>query len=477
MTDWRYEIKKLLTETKLSATKEVEIVEELSQHLQDRYLELRFVGQTEDEARDAVLVELSSNDFLPRELRKAQRRPEPQPIVFDVNGRGNLMGHMWQDLRYAIRMLSKHRSFTAIAVLTLALGIGATTAIFSVFYATLLEPLPYPKSDQLTMVWSQVKGGRNSVSAGDYLDWKERSSSFQYLSAWTGKTFNIATLDRPEQLNGSMITPDFFRMTAIPMFLGRSFLPEEIQPGNDHVVIISNRVWTQHFGADAEIVGKQIRMNNESYTVVGVLRPGMHDRAPSQIWVPLAFNPAQINHESHRLRVMGRLKDGVSSARAQAEMNAIAGQVAQEHPESNTNWTVSVEPLHNNFLRPDTIQNLWLLLSAVGFLLLIACVNIANMLLARGTSRQREIALRAALGASRKRIFSQLLTESIVLATAGGALGILLAVFMLKAIVAILPPILPSEADFRISIPVLLFTLVASMFSGLLFGCIPAFEA
>ena len=477
MPDWKDEIRKRLATLNLSATREAEIAEELSQHLEDRYQELRSQGRTEEESRAAVLVELDSNKLFARELQKTQRRTTTEPIVFETGDRGNMIEHVWQDLRFAIRMLSKHRSFTAIAVLTLALGIGATTAIFSVFYATLLEPLPYPKPDQLMMVWSQVKGARNSVTVGDYLDWKARGTSFQSLSAWTGRTFNIATLDRPEQINGAVITPDFFRMTGIPMFMGRSFLQEEAQPGNEHVVIISNRIWSQHFGADPQIIGKQIRMNNESYTVVGVLRPGMHDRAPSQIWVPLSFQPDQINHQSHRLRVMGRLKDGVSMARAQAEMNAIGAQIAQEHPETNTNSTISVEPLHNNFLAPDTVQNLWLLMSAVGFLLLIACVNIANMLLARGTARQREIALRAALGASRTRIFSQLLTESVVLAAAGGILGIFLAVFMLKSIISILPPILPSEADFRISIPVLIFTTAASMFSGLLFGCVPAFEA
>lgn len=383
-----------------------------------------------------------------------------------------------QNLRYSARMLIKKPGFTTMAVLTVALGIGATTAIFSVVYATLFESLPYPKSEQLVMVWSKVNQRRNSVSVGDYLEWKRRSTSFQYLEAWSGDTFNVATAERPEQIQAALMTPGFFRMTGDPLWIGRDFLPEEGEVGKDRVVILSHRIWSQLFGSDREIIGQQIRMNGEPYTVIGVASPGMRDRQPSQLMLPLAFKPEQINHQTRLIRVMGRLKEGVSLQQANAEMQAIAQQLANEFPQTNANLEISVEPLQNNFIPEKTIRNLWMLLGAVGFLLLIGCVNIANLLLARGTTRQREVAIRASLGATRAQLFGQFITESLILAIIGGALGIYLARLIIDGILAILPfQMLPSEADVRISIPVLLFTLFATLMAGLLFGCAPAWQA
>src|SRR5215212_8099198 len=390
-----------------------------------------------------------------------------------------MLGVLKQNISYSVRTLLKNKGFTITAVLTLALGIGATTAIFSVVYAV-FEPLPYPNPDQLVMVWSKVRGSRNSVASGDFLEWQRRSTSFQGMGAWTGASFNVATNDRPEQVTGSRRSPGFFTLEGLPLFLGRDFLPEEAEPGKDHVVILSHRLWRQHFNANPDLVGKDIRMNGEPYTVIGVLPPGMHDRFNSQLWVPLSFSPEQITHDSNSMLVMARLKDGVSIEQAQAEMNGIAAQLESEYPQSNANRAVSVEPLHLNFVTESTRRNLWLLLGAVGFLLLIGCVNVANLLLARGASRQREVALRAALGASKTRLFAQFLTESLVLALLGGALGILLAGVIVDAIEAVMPPVgtmLPSEANIRISIPVLLFTIAVTTLSGLLFGAAPAWQA
>jgi len=237
-----------------------------------------------------------------------------------------MRGVIRQDISFSFRTLFKHLGFTITAVLTLALGIGATTAIFSVVYAV-FEPMPYPKSEQLVMVWSKIHGERNSTAAGDYLEWKRRSTSFSDINSWSGGSYNVATRERPEQIDGSPRTPGFFKMEGMPMLMGRDFLPEEGEPGRDHVVIFSNRMWRRHFAADPDIIGKEIRMNGEAYTVVGVLPPGMYDRLPMELWVPLAFEPEQTsNHNAHFILVMGRLKDGESINQAQAEMNGIAAQ-------------------------------------------------------------------------------------------------------------------------------------------------------
>ena len=388
------------------------------------------------------------------------------------------MQTLWQDLLFGARMLFKQPDFTLIAVLTLALGIGATTAIFSVVYATLFEAMPYPKPEQLVMVWTQRANGRSSTSAGDFLEWKRRNQSFQYLEAWTGGLFNVATPERPQQVAGVFYTPGFFRMTGYPMLLGRSFAPEEGEVGKERVVILSHRFWQKHFGGNHELIGQQIRMNGEPYTVIGVASPGLNDRFQSQLWVPLALRPEQINHELRFLAVMGRLKDGVTQAQAHAEMQSITRQLAQEHQKTNADLRVSVEPLQNNFIPPATIKNLWMLLGAVSFLLLMACVNVANLSLARGTTRLREVAIRAAVGATRAQLFRQFLTESLLLAVVGGAAGVFLAWFLIDAITALVPMnMLPSEADIRISLPVLWLTLAATLVAGLLFGCAPAWQA
>jgi putative ABC transport system permease protein len=389
---------------------------------------------------------------------------------------------MWsalkQNLRYSVRGLLRSPGFSTTATLTLALGIGATSAIFSIVYAV-FEPMPYPKPDQLTMVWSTTRGSRNSVSTADYLEWKERNHCFQGLGAWAGGSFNVGAGDRPEQVQGSLRTPGFFTMEGLSFLLGRDFTAEEGLPGRDHVVILSNRLWIRDFASNRDIIGKEIRLNGELYTVVGVLPPNIYDRFNSQLWVPLVIDRQLANAEMRSVLVMGRLKDDVSMSQAQTEMSGIMQQVLSERPKANP-LGVAVQSLHLNFLTEGTRRNLWLLLGAVGFLLLIACVNVANLLMARGASRQREVALRAALGASRRRIFFQFLTESSVLALIGGLVGVFLASAIIDFVEAVMPPVgtmLPSEANIRISIPVLVFTIAITALAGLLFGSMPAWQA
>ena len=387
------------------------------------------------------------------------------------------MANFARNVRFGLRLLGKNPGFTCVALLALILGIGANTAIFSVVYAALLSPLPYPNSDQLVMVWSKVNGHNNSVSAGDYLDWKRQNTVFQDLVAWSGGTFSLTVGGHPEAMQARIPSPGFFNMQGIPLMLGRDFLPEEGVAGRNHVVIMTHRLWQERFGSDIHIIDQPIRLNGEPYTVVGVIAAGMPDRFEAHLFVPLTVTPERINHDRHWLVVMGRMKPGVTLQQANADMDGVTRRIAEVYPVSNKGWGASVEPLKNDFTSRDTIKNLWLLLGAVAFVLLIACVNVANLLLARGTVRQKEIAVRASLGATRWQLFSQLLTESLALAVIGGALGVGLATMLLKVIVVLLPPFsIPTEADIRLNLPVLLFSLGATILAGVLCGCAPAWQ-
>lgn len=382
-----------------------------------------------------------------------------------------------QNLRVSVRMLARNPGMTFTVLLTLAIGIGANTAIFTVDYATLLAPLPYPQPSQLVMVWSRIQNFHNGVSAGDYLDWKRQATVFQDLCAWTGASFNMASKDHPDYLQAMEETPSMMQMIGQPLMMGRYFLPEEGVAGRDQVVILTHKLWVR-LGSNPHILGTTLRLNDEPYTVVGVQKPGIYDRQDPELTVPLVFKPDQINHDFHWLLVMGRLKSGVTLQQAQQNMNAVTAQIAKMYPKSDEGWGAYVDPLKNDFLPKERIQMLWLLLGSVGFVLLIACVNVANLLLARGVMRQKELAVRTALGASRKTIFAQLLNESLLLSLAGGALGVGFGYAMLRGLIAAMPQgTLPSEADLRLNIPILLFALAVATLAGVLAGCAPAWYA
>jgi putative ABC transport system permease protein len=383
-----------------------------------------------------------------------------------------------RNIRFSHRMIVKNPSLSLAVIATLVLGIGCTTAIYTIVYATLLAPLPFPHPEQLVMVWSKIDGHNSRISVGDFLDWKRQNKTFQQMAAWSyGVSFNLSSKDGPQQVDSRICTPGWFDMQGLPFMMGRDFLEEEGLPGKDHVAILTHKLWIK-LGADHNILGKSIRLNGEPYNVVGVEAPGVGDRYDSELVVPLSFAPEQRNHKSHSLAVMGRLKSGVTMAQAQADMDAVAAQIADLNPETNKGWSTSVESLKNNFLPPVRIKNLWLLLGAVGFVLLLTCVNVANLLLARGAMRQKEIAIRSSIGATRGQVFMQFLTESVLLALIGGALGVLAAKFVLVLVLSIIPPgILPSEADFTLNMPVLIAALTITLFSGLLFGSAPAWFA
>ena len=388
------------------------------------------------------------------------------------------MNSLWRDVRFGIRLLMRNPGFTAVAVMAFALGIAANTAIFSVVYATLLAPLPYPQPDQLVMVWSRIQGNRNVTAAGDFLEWKKQATAFQGLNAFSGRGVNLASSERPEQVPATATTPGFLSMMGHRFELGRDFVDEEGTVGREKVIILTHKFWMDRFGGDRGLIGRHIRIDGNPYTVVGILAPGPADRVQNKLYVPLAFAPEQVNHDFHWLLVMGRMKPGVTLAQATADMKNVTARIAKAFPVSNTGWSASVEPLKNNFLSDNTKTALWLLLGAVGFVLLIACANVANLLLARGTARQRELAVRASVGASPATIARQLIVESLVLAMSGGALGVALAYALVRVIMGTMPEYtLPSEADVRLSLPVLLFTFAACLLSGVLFGSVPAWQA
>ena len=387
------------------------------------------------------------------------------------------MTNLLRDFRFALRLLWQNKSFTAIAVLALALGVGPNTAIFSVIYATLYAPMPYPNSDQLVMVWSKIQGNNNGIAAGDFLDWQKQSTSFQGLWAWSGFDANLGGAEGPEQVPGTQSTPGQLTGLGVPPVIGRDFRSDEDQPGRDHVVVFSNRLWQRRFGGKRDIVGQTVRMNGEPYTVVGIMPPGQMDRMPNQLWVPLSIKPEQINHDFHWLLAMGRLKPGVSIEQAQSDMDAVTKHIGEVYPQDK-GWGASVEPLRNDFLSRESIRGMYFLMGGVGFVLLIACANVTNLLLARATAREREIAIRASIGASRARLFRQMISEGVLLAMIGGAAGVALGFGILKLLLRYMPPnTLPSEADVSLNLPVLLFTLSATLIAGVLAGSAPAFQA
>jgi putative ABC transport system permease protein len=391
-----------------------------------------------------------------------------------------VLTHLAQDVRYGMRTLLKTPTFTAIAVMTLALGIGANSAIFSFVDGALLKPLPYTDPERIVLVWEKVPGGGNNViSALNFLDWQKQSTVFETMAANTGTTMTLSSGGEPVQLRGARGSAGYFEVFKIKPTLGRTFAPDEDQPGHDHVVVLSHRLWVTQFGADPAIVGAPVTLNGEPFTVIGVMpAASVFDRGWSQFWRPLAFRPSERTRDFHWLQVMARLKPGVTLQRARGEMDSIGARIANDYPDSNKGWGVNVERFQDVVVGTQLQRSLYVLLAAVGMLLLIACANLANLTLARGTAREREVAVRAALGAGRGRLIRQFLTENIVLATIGGVLGLALGYAMIIGLKALVPPFtLPRDVDVSMDVRVLLFALALSMATGIVCGLAPAFHA
>lgn len=384
-----------------------------------------------------------------------------------------------QDLRYGVRMLAKHPSFTLVALLTLTLGIGATTAIFSVVNAVLLRPLPYPEAERLVYIGQQFRSGIAGSGEPKFLFWHEQSQSFEAMACYSnfgGASGNLAGGSEAEFVSGCRVTEEFFRVFGVTPALGRTFTKEEDTPGGATVAILSDKLWHRSFGANKDILGQTVLLNDQPVTVVGVMPAGFRFSSNSDLFIPMKARLGA--HSNPNAEVVGRLKAGVTIEQAQAELTGIAEKYRTAFPQQmQVGETIGVKPYQEMFTQ-GVARMLWVLLGAVGFLLLIACANVANLQLARAAARQREIAVRMALGAGNGRIVRQLLTEGILLALIGGVLGMLLAVWGTEMLVALLPDgMLPDVVAVGVDWHVLLFVLCASLATGILFGLAPVWQA
>ncbi len=394
------------------------------------------------------------------------------------------MEKLIQDVRYGIRMIFKQPAFTIIAVLALALGIGVNTAIFSIVNALLLNPLPFPELNRIVAIWEKIPTQgveRNETAIANYIDWKNQNQTFENIATYSWWNANLSDSDLPERVQGFLVTANLLDTLGVRPAMGRNFLPEEDQPGKDQVVILSYGLWQRRFAGDNDILNKTIMVNGITRSVIGVMSEDYNYPMGAEVLAPAAFTPQQLsNRGSHGNLTVARLKPGVSLAQAQADMDAIAAQLEQQYPQSNTGRGVAIYPLLEDTVRHYKAA-LLILSFAVGFVLLIACANVANLMLARAASRTKEMALRAALGASRWDLMRQLLMESVILSAIGGALGILLALWGVETLKAMMPgeagQFIMGWKNVGINLPVLGYTLGLSLLVGIFFGLAPAVQA
>ncbi len=483
MPEWKKVISARLACLNLSPTREAAIIEELAQHLDDCYAELLAAGATAAQAYRLTLLELSENELLARELRRVEQPVTQEPIVLGTNRRINMFADLWQDLRYSARTLLKKPGFTLIAVATLALGIGANTAIFSVVHTVLLRPLPFPEPERLVVLATSWPGAdfRAGIAYPDYVDWRTRAQSFEDTACFLNTGFNLIGVEPPVNLLGRRVNWNFFPMLGVKPQLGRLFAEADDKAGAVPTALISHSLWREKFGGEQSVIGKTISLDGNPFEVIGVLPPGFEMLRRDDIYVPLGLWFTPDNNLLKRsnqfpLYALARLKRGATEEQARAELLTVAAQLAREYPTTNKGRSGTADKLAD--LQVKNVRPvLLILLGAVGCVLLIACVNVANLMLVRAAGRERELAVRLALGAGRWRIVRQLLTESLLIAALGGAAGLLLGAWGISGLTALVPSELLQLDQVRLNQTVLLFTLIVSVLTGLLFGLLPALHA
>jgi len=473
MREWDEEISQLLANLKLEPAREAAIVKELSQHLDDRYAELRAGGATDEQASRAALAELNSGS-LAQELKRVERRANHEPIIFGTR-RINMIGDLWQDLRYSLRMLRKHPGMTVVAALSLALGIGGNAAMFSLINGALIRPLPYAEPDRLVRITEAYpKAGAVAM--------QEQSRTMEVAAYWADLGVNLTGEGEAVHLSSSFVSANLFSLLGARAEIGRTFDPEESRPGRDRVVLLSHSLWQSKFAGDAGVIGRSVMIDGVARQVVGVMPPEFNfPSTRTQVWAPARFDPANRNEywEYDWMFLVARLRPGATMRQAQSELPMLISQIRSQAPwKMDDDWNANsmVIALQED-LSGGVREKLFLLVAAVGSVLLIACANVASLLLARTAARQREVAVRAALGAGRGRIVRQLLTESVALAFLGGALGLVIARVSLSTLKSVLPADNLLLASARIDWQVLAFLAALAILTGLAFGLAPALQA
>ena len=485
MRDWQAFVRARLPLDDLAPARAARIVREIAAQLEDFQREARAGGATDDEAEAHAAAQITDWTTLARDIHRAERR-HTRPAIdrfadrVETRSPGGLMmfAHALRDGRYAVRQLWKTPGFTIVAVLTLAVGIGATSAIFSVVNGVLLRPLPYQAPDALVRVHEIVpQYGRFSVAPANFLDWRAQSTVFERIVAYTTTSGTFADGNGPERIQGAAVSWDLFEMLGVAPALGTGFAATQDAPGANNVIVLSHTLWQGRFGADPGVIGRAVPVNGTPVTILGVMPAGFYFPArTAEFWRPIALNPANASRGGHFLGVTARLKPDVPIERAQAEMKTIAERLAREYPNNSANESAEVVPLLEQIVGPVR-PALLTLLAAVGVVVLIACANVANLLLVRASVREKEVAIRSALGADRSRLVIQMLVESLVLAVIGGGLGLILAYAAMAPIQTLGTGSIPRVADVTIDGRVLTFVMLASLFTGLLFGLAPAWHA